>query len=57
MLAHKAWDEGVTAVENMRGEHNKMNYNAIPTVLFMYPEVAYVGYNENDLKKEGKFTI
>ena len=53
MLAHKAEEEGVAAVEIMAGKHGHVNYNAIPGVIYTHPEVATVGKNEEDLKAEG----
>lgn len=52
MLAHKAEDEGIAAVENMLGEHGHVNYGAIPGVIYTHPEVAYVGKTEEELKAE-----
>lgn len=46
MLAHKAEDEGIFAVERIAGQHPHINYNAIPGVVYTYPEVASVGYTE-----------
>ena len=53
MLAHKAEDEGVAAVENIAGFHGHVNYDAIPGVVYTYPEVASVGKTEEELKEEG----
>eukprot|EP00826_Nyctotherus_ovalis_P013113 TRINITY_DN13507_c0_g1_i1.p2 TRINITY_DN13507_c0_g1~~TRINITY_DN13507_c0_g1_i1.p2 ORF type:complete len:444 (+),score=171.54 TRINITY_DN13507_c0_g1_i1:341-1672(+) len=52
MLAHKAEEEGIAAVENMLGEGGHVNYGAIPGVIYTHPEVAYVGKTEEELKKE-----
>ena len=43
MLAHKASEEGVVAVEIMAGQHPVIDYMAIPNVVYTYPEVAAVG--------------
>ncbi|WP_185869503.1 dihydrolipoyl dehydrogenase [Blattabacterium cuenoti] len=52
MLAHKAEEEGLYAVEHMIGQiPNKLNYNLIPSVIYTHPEVASVGYTENEIKK------
>ncbi|KAJ8901183.1 hypothetical protein NDN08_007033 [Rhodosorus marinus] len=40
MLAHKAEDEGLVAVEIMAGMPGHINYNAIPVVVYTNPEVA-----------------
>ena len=53
MLAHKAEEEGVAAVEFITKGYGHVNYNAIPSVMYTHPEVAWVGQNEQDLKKEG----
>ena len=50
MLAHKAEEEGIFAVEHMTGKHPHIYYNAIPGVIYTYPEVASVGYTEEELK-------
>ncbi|MFO0995942.1 MAG: dihydrolipoyl dehydrogenase [Alphaproteobacteria bacterium] len=61
MLAHKAEDEGVVAVERMAGVKGHVNYDAIPGVVYTWPEVATVGKTEEQLKeakvdyKVGKF--
>lgn len=43
MLAHKAEEEGIAAVEIMNGQAGHVNYNAIPGVIYTHPEVAAVG--------------
>ena len=53
MLAHKAEEEGIAAVENILGEGGHVNYGAIPGVIYTYPEVANVGKSEEQLKEEG----
>jgi dihydrolipoamide dehydrogenase len=53
MLAHKAEDEGVVAVELMAGVRGHVNYDAIPGVVYTAPEVASVGKTEEQLKAEG----
>lgn len=53
MLAHVASHEAICAVENMMGEENKVNYNAVPSCVFTFPEVASVGYTEKQAKEEG----
>ena len=52
MLAHKAEEEGVAAVEYITKNYGHVNYNAIPSVMYTYPEVAWVGQNEQELKKD-----
>jgi len=53
MLAHKAEEEGIAAVEYINAGHGHVNYAAIPAVIYTHPEVAWVGKNEEELKKEG----
>ncbi|WP_159467828.1 dihydrolipoyl dehydrogenase [Dyadobacter sp. 3J3] len=53
MLAHKAEEEGVLAVEVIHGEKPHINYNLIPGVVYTWPEVASVGYTEEQLKEKG----
>lgn len=52
MLAHKAEEEAVAAVENMAGQYGHVNYHVIPSVIYTWPEVASVGFNEKDLKEK-----
>ncbi|KAI6120181.1 hypothetical protein EV401DRAFT_2089073 [Pisolithus croceorrhizus] len=53
MLAHKAEEEGIAAVEHIKHGHGHVNYNAIPSVVYTHPEVAWVGKTEQDLKAAG----
>jgi len=46
MLAHKAEEEGIAAVEHMLGEGGHVNYDTIPGVVYTQPEVANVGMSE-----------
>jgi dihydrolipoamide dehydrogenase len=50
MLAHKAEDEGVAVAEIIAGQHGHMNYDAIPSVVYTWPEIASVGKTEEELK-------
>jgi len=54
MLAHKAEEEGVFVAETIAGQKPHMNYNLIPGVVYTWPEVASVGYTEEQLKEQGK---
>ncbi len=56
MLAHKAIEEGVALVEQLAGHHTQVNYNAVPSVIYTAPEVAWVGKSEEQAKAEG-FTV
>ncbi|MEM5787345.1 MAG: dihydrolipoyl dehydrogenase, partial [Syntrophobacteraceae bacterium] len=53
MLAHKASAEGIAAVEAMAGIPGEVDYDAIPSVIYTFPEVASVGKTEQELKKAG----
>jgi dihydrolipoamide dehydrogenase len=53
MLAHKAEDEGVAVAEILAGQKGHVNYEAIPGVVYTWPEVASVGKTEEQLKQEG----
>ncbi|MDN3668767.1 dihydrolipoyl dehydrogenase [Echinicola jeungdonensis] len=53
MLAHKAEEEGVLVVEQLVGQKPHINYNLIPGVVYTWPEVASVGYTEEQLKEKG----
>ncbi len=53
MLAHKAEEEGIAAVEHICGEGGHVNYEAIPGVIYTSPEVAWVGKSEEELKAAG----
>lgn len=54
MLAHKAEEEGVFVAELLAGQKPHINYNLIPGVVYTWPEVAAVGYTEEQLKEQGK---
>jgi dihydrolipoamide dehydrogenase len=53
MLAHKASEEGVVLVETLAGQRPKIDYDAIPAVIYTHPEVASVGKTEEELKVAG----
>lgn len=53
MLAHKAEEEAVAAVEIMNKQAGHVNYNLIPGVVYTWPEVASVGATEEELKQKG----
>lgn len=52
MLAHKAEEEGIAAVEIMNGQAGHVNYDTIPGVIYTFPEVANVGKTEEQCKAE-----
>jgi len=53
MLAHKASAEGIAAVECLAGLPGEVNYDAIPAVIYTWPEVASVGLTEEQVKERG----
>ncbi len=53
MLAHTAEDEGVALAERLAGQAGHVNDEAIPGVVYTWPEVATVGRTEEQLKAEG----
>ena len=63
MLAHKAEDDAVAAIELIAGKAGHVNYDAVPSVVYTWPEVAVVGKTEEELKalgvdyKVGKFNF
>ncbi|HEU5148239.1 MAG TPA: dihydrolipoyl dehydrogenase, partial [Chryseosolibacter sp.] len=54
MLAHKAEEEGVYVAERLAGQKPHVNYLLIPGVVYTWPEVASVGYTEEQLKSNGR---
>ena len=54
MLAHKAEEEGVLVAEQLAGQKPHINYLLIPGVVYTWPEVASVGYTEEQLKGQGR---
>ncbi len=53
MLAHKAEEDGIVAVERMAGQKSHIDYNLVPGVVYTWPEVAGVGKTEEQLKEAG----
>lgn len=54
MLAHKAEDDGVATADILAGKPGHVNYHTVPGVIYTHPEVASVGYTEEDLKAQGR---
>lgn len=54
MLAHKAEDDGVACAELIAGKAGHVNYLATPSVVYTRPEIASVGYTEEQLKEQGR---
>ena len=61
MLAHKAEEDAVACIETIAGKYGHVDYDLVPSVVYTYPEVAWVGQTEDQLKaagvqyKKGKF--
>src|SRR3954449_5375996 len=53
MLAHKAEEEGIAVVERIAGQKTQVEYDAIPSVVYTWPEIAAVGKTEEELKAVG----
>jgi len=54
MLAHKAMEEGVAVAEHLAGKPGHVSYDAIPSVIYIWPEVASVGPTEEQIKESGR---
>ena len=63
MLAHTASHEGIVAVSNICGHHEEIKYNAIPSCIYVEPEIASVGLTEKQAQEKygairvGKFPM
>ncbi len=53
MLAHKAEEEGIAVVERLAGQQTRVEYDAIPSVVYTWPEIAAVGKTEEELHEAG----
>jgi dihydrolipoamide dehydrogenase len=53
MLAHKAEDEGMAAIEIIAGKAGHVNYQAIAGIIYTNPELAGVGLTEDQAKEQG----
>ena len=53
MLAHKASEEGVVAVERMKGMNSKVHYDGIPGCVYCQPEIAMIGLTEKRARDLG----
>lgn len=54
MLAHKGEEEGIAVVEHICGEYSHINYGNIPNVVYTHPEIASIGFTEEELKAKSK---
>jgi dihydrolipoamide dehydrogenase len=53
MLAHKGSEEGIAVAEMIAGSAFHMNYDVIPWVIYTWPEIAWAGKTEEQLKADG----
>ncbi len=53
MLAHVASEEGIVAVERMAGLNHRVDYDAIPSCVFSFPEIAAVGLSQEEAQSRG----
>lgn len=51
MLAHKAEEDGVAAVEIMAGMAGHVDYDHVPGIVYTAPEIATLGKTEEQLKE------
>jgi dihydrolipoamide dehydrogenase len=51
-FAHKAFLEAKTAVKNLLGEENKIDYRFVPNCVYSHPEAASVGLTEAEAKEK-----
>jgi dihydrolipoamide dehydrogenase len=54
MLAHKGQEEGIALAEQLAGKKTHVNYAAIPSIVYTWPEVAGVGQTEEQVKESGR---
>jgi dihydrolipoamide dehydrogenase len=54
MLAHKGKEEGVMVADLIAGKVAEVNYDAIPSVIYTAPEIAWVGQTEEEVKKSSR---
>lgn len=53
MLAHRASEEGIAVAEMLAGQRPHIRYAAIPNVIYTHPEVAALGFTEEEAKERG----
>lgn len=53
MLAHRASKDGIHAAENIHGANHKSDFNNIPWIVYTWPEIAWCGQTEQELKAAG----
>lgn len=53
MLAHKANHEAIRAAQNIAGKESSVGVSAVPAVVFTDPEIATVGYTQEEAENNG----
>ncbi len=53
MLAHKAEEEGVAVAEIISSGHGHVNYKTLPSVIYTWPEVASIGWTQEQCEEKG----
>ncbi|MBD3322343.1 MAG: dihydrolipoyl dehydrogenase [Chitinivibrionales bacterium] len=53
MLAHTAYREGEVCINDILGKKDRMRYDAVPGVIYTHPEVATIGYTQQDAAEKG----
>jgi len=57
MLAHKAEEEGIAAVECMMGMAGHVAYECVPNIVYTWPELASVGLTEQEAQARGEIAV
>ncbi len=57
MLAHKAEEEGIAAVERMAGIAGHVAYECVPNIVYTWPELASVGLTEDEARERGEIAV
>ena len=52
-LAHVASHQGIVAARNIAGHRDEIDYSAVPSVIFTFPEVATVGLSPSVAQQQG----
>ena len=57
MLAHTASHEGITAVNNICGIKDTINYDRVPSCIYLDPEIACIGLTEKQAAEKGEIRV
>ena len=57
MLAHTASHEGLTAVNNICGKKETMDYERIPSCIYIDPEIACIGMTEEQARSKREIKV